>query len=224
MHTTLPPPDTSASREASIEKRLARIERSLDQVDQISAQIPLLMATVTEIADSYARRIPDIDARLETVTGLLERVTRPDTVRSLETLLDALEQAPQLISTGVDIFDDLMAKAAASGIEIEHLIESSGRLLNGLFELATSPEVRNLLESGMLDKGAVQTLGRAARSLADVRCQQPEPIGFFGALRALGDPDVQRALGFMVAVGTAFGAQMGEGPLCETEKTLTDGA
>jgi len=70
-------------------------------------------------------------------------------------------------------------------------------------------------------KGAVQTLGRAARSLADVRCQQPEPLGFFGAMRAMGNPDVQRALGFMVAVGTAFGAQMGRGPLCGPESQLT---
>jgi len=100
MHTTAPPTDTASSREASIEKRLARIERSMDQVDQIAAQIPLLMATVTEIADNYARKIPDIDARLEKAMDLVERLTRPQTMESLEKMLDLVEQAPQLARVG----------------------------------------------------------------------------------------------------------------------------
>jgi len=224
MHTTAPPTDTASSREASIEKRLARIERSMDQVDQIAAQIPLLMATVTEIADNYARKIPDIDARLEKAMDLVERLTRPQTMESLEKMLDLVEQAPQLVSTGTDIFDDLMAKAAESGVEVDSFFQSTGKLLSGLFDLATSPEVRNLLDSGMLDRGAVQTLGRAANALADVRCRQPQPIGMLGAFRALGDRDVQRALGFLVAVGSAFGHQLSDGPLCGPEKNLRNGA
>jgi uncharacterized protein YjgD (DUF1641 family) len=224
MHTAPPRPDHRADPDAQIDQRLARIERSLAKVDQLTTQIPLLMATVTEIADAQARRIPDLDDRLEKVVDLVERVTRPQTMRSLETLLDAVEQAPNLVSTGVDIADDLMAKAAASGLHVESLVESTGQLLRGLFDLATSPEVRNLIESGMLDKGAVQTLGRAANALADVRCQEPEPVGFIGALRAMGDRDVQRALGFLVAVGSAFGHQLSDGPLCGPEKQLNHGA
>lgn len=196
----------------------------MEKIDQVATQLPLLMATVTEIADSHARRIPDIDDRLEQVIGLVERMTRPQTMKSLETLIDAVEQAPLLFSTAVDVVDDLMAKAAASGLEVESLVESTGKLLSGLFDLATSPEVRNLLESGMLDKGAVQTLGRAAAALADVRCQTPEPVGFFGALRAIGDADVQRALGFLIAVGSAFGHQLGDGPLCGPDQQLSRGA
>jgi uncharacterized protein YjgD (DUF1641 family) len=224
MHTAPPRPESRATSDPTLDQRLARIERSLEKVDQLTTQIPLLMATVTEIADSQARRIPDLDDRLEKVVGLLERLTRPQTMRSLETLLDAVEQAPHLVSTAVDVVDDLMAKAAASGVHVESIVESTGQLLSGLFDLATSPEVRNLLESGMLDKGAVQTLGRAANALADVRCQTPQPVGVFGALRAIGDPDVQRALGFLVAVGTAFGHQLSDGPLCGPEKQLENGA
>ncbi len=204
------PPGAPAAPESlpAIEQRLARIEASLARVDQLAVQIPLLLATVTEIADSWAAKMPDLDHRLETVTSMLERLTRPNTIRTLEKLLDVLEQAPQLVSTGTDIMDEVMRRAAESGVETEAILENSKELIRGLFTLSTSPEVQHLLTSGMLDQGAVQTLSRAASALAEARKQTPKPVGIFGLLRALNDPEVGRALGFTLTVASAFGHEL----------------
>ncbi len=66
-----------------------------------------------------------------------------------------------------------------------------------------------LARSGVLDSGALSVLEQAARALTRA-AERPAPaVGALGALRALGDPGVQRALGFLVEVARGLGQGLG---------------
>lgn len=233
MHTMSP---GESSPPASLEARLERIERLLTVLErdrtasadmlarldaiaerlaafeQFADHLPMLMATATEIFDSTAARIPDVDGRLHEARDLLERLSRPQTLKSLQAALDVLDRAPQLIAAGTDMADEAIRKMAESGVRVDNLIETVRSLVSRFVDLISSPELPALLDSGMLDAKALDTLGRAARALAEVRDHPPAPAGMFGALRALGHPDVQRSLGFLLGVAQSFGQEMNRSP------------
>jgi uncharacterized protein YjgD (DUF1641 family) len=65
-----------------------------------------------------------------------------------------------------------------------------------------------LLQSGVLDPAALQIIGGLGRALIDTASARPAPIGVIGLLRALGDPDIQRALGFLMNFAARFGSRL----------------
>ncbi|MGF1510046.1 MAG: DUF1641 domain-containing protein [Myxococcota bacterium] len=205
VSTALSPHPASS---ASIEARLERIERALKPVETFAQQAPLLLATVTEIGDAVAARVGNVDARSAAVLEVVERLSRPETAHTLERLLEMAEQAPSLMATTVDILDEVMRRCAESGLPIEHLLETAQQFIRGLAELSTSPEVRNLLQSGMLNNEAVQTLGRAAEAMASASRQPAPKVGMWGALSSFRKPEVQRALGFLIQVAERFGQNL----------------
>lgn len=229
MHTTssgAPPTDNS------LEARLERIERMLmamqrpspdpselttrldaildrlSAFDAVADNVPLMLATVTEMFDETAARIPDVDHRLRKAREIVERLTRPRTLAALESMLDLVEEAPKLIAAGADVFDEAVQHLADSGVRVDNLLETIRDLASRFANLLTTPELPALFDSGMLDARALETLGKAARSLAQVRENPPAPVGIFGSLRALSDPNVQRSLGFLLGVAQAFGNQI----------------
>jgi uncharacterized protein YjgD (DUF1641 family) len=210
MTATFSTPQTGALDH--IEERLDRIERALRPVEELAQQAPLLLATVTEIADSMAARMGDLDERSHALIQVTEKLTRPQTLETLEKAVEMAEQAPALVATGVDVMDASMRQLAESGLPIEHLVEIAQSFIKGLAELSTSPEVRNLLQSGMLNPQAVKTLGQAAEALADASKAPQRQVGVFGALRALGQPEVQRAIGFLMNVAERFGQSIDQPP------------
>ncbi len=199
------PAGTIQSSLHDIEARLERLERALQPLEGLAHQAPAMVATVGDITDEWAKRLGDMEARVSALTQLVERLTRPQTIQTLGHLVDLAEDAPNLVATMGDVLDETMADAAAQGLELTHVADDAKRLLFGLLKLTTSKELRALLDSGMLDPKALQTLGMAAQAVAAASDHEPPKVGMFGALKALRGDDTQRALGFLLDVAVGFG-------------------
>jgi uncharacterized protein YjgD (DUF1641 family) len=122
----------------------------------------------------------------------------------------------------VDTADHLLARIQSSGIDLDE----RARVLIQVAERLTAPEaleavqallarlgaIRTVLESGILDPSAVRVVARAGRALSAAAAAEPAPVGAWGALRAVGEPAVQQALGFLLRVARDFGQQVAEAP------------
>lgn len=207
---------------ARIEGRLAAIESAVQPVVRAAHDAEKLLATATDIADEKLAKLGDVEGRLSAVSDVLERLSRPQTLASLSKLVDVAENAPGLVATATDILDQLMAEAGEQGLELSQVFDNARRLTFGLLKLTSSPELRALLDSGMLDPRALASLGQLAESLVAVREGGAPRVGMLGALRALGDADVQRALGFALQVAAGFGRTLEA--TRPTPKQLTTGS
>jgi uncharacterized protein YjgD (DUF1641 family) len=139
-----------------------------------------------------------IEARLSRIEGALEPAAL---------LADKL---PALVAITTDVIDETMNEAAAQGLELALVADELKRLVFGLLRLTTSSELKSALESGMLEPRALQALGKVAGALVEVSSEPPARVGAFGALRALRDDDVQRALGFLLQLAQRFGRALAE--------------
>ncbi|MCA9616104.1 MAG: DUF1641 domain-containing protein [Sandaracinus sp.] len=193
---------------ARIDARLERLERRLAPITELAEHAPALAATVGDIVDERAAQLGDVEDRVGALFDLLERLTRPQTLASLRQVVDLAESAPNLVATAVDVFDEVMAEASREGLDLTHLVDDSKRLAMGLLRLTTSPELRALMTSGMLDPRALTTLGSVARTVVEANETEPPKVGMFGAVRALGNDDVQRAVGFLLRVAGGFGRSL----------------
>lgn len=166
-------------------------------------------------------------------SGLIERLGDPNTLKLLGTLLDRLEVAVFALEA-VDGFlrrGDEIAESAADAVaelrrgvpdgaldglqgiagKLPQLVDSVGKLTDSgaLDHLpALLDSLAGLTRSGMLDGKVVEVLGEVGHHMAgayrDAAASKPAPIGLGGLLKALGDPEVKRVLGFAVAVARSY--------------------
>ena len=71
----------------------------------------------------------------------------------------------------------------------------------------------SLVDSGMLDEDAVETIGRIGRQAIDSYLKaSKQPVqhvgGLWGVIRASKDPDVQKSIGFAFAFAKEFGKNL----------------
>lgn len=212
-----------------IERRLDRIEAALEPAQSLARQAPGVVGVLADTFDSAVERAQargiDVDERLRALVGLAERASSPEVLRVLDRLLgrldlvertlDLAEQAPGIAAMAVDTFDTWIARLQAEGIDVD----DHARNLLGALSRLTSPEavavltdlldhvdeLRFLLQSGVLSRPAVAVIGQVGGALSELAQQEPPRAGPFAALRALGDPDVQRALGFAIQLAQHFG-------------------
>ena len=209
--------------------RLDTAQEALAIADQLPGMAAGVIDTVDGLVAAARAQGIDIDARLRASLSLLSAATAPATLATLETLvakldqvapmLEMLDAAPGAVAGVVDTFDRLAAELAARGIRID---ERAGMLLAAAEKL-TDPAIIGLLqkvlergddlsrlvdvllESGIFEAAAVEVVGSTGKALVATRAAQPQPVGAFGAFRAMSDPDVQRAVGFGLQFARAFG-------------------
>jgi hypothetical protein len=131
---------------ARIEARLTAIETKIDSVWKASAMVPDIVATVTDSVDgaiqSMQQRGIDVDERMRALLSLLERLTEPNTLRALESLVTLGESVPHLIATITDTVDEFAQRAQEQGLDIDE----RARLLLAAAERLTSPEALDALQ------------------------------------------------------------------------------
>jgi len=96
---------------------------------------------------------------------------------------------------------------AAEAIEREDLevVTTQGaKLTRKLASVLKAPEFARLLDAGA-DPSALSTAEAATTALVQTRSEAVESVGLFGVLGKMGDPDVQRAVGFTFALAKRFG-------------------
>lgn len=209
----------------TVEILTALIDR-LDQLEQLAAladQLPdatmVAVDSIDEALTRAAERGVVLDERAREGLVLLEKMTEPDTAKALGAVLDRAEHlerlaelaetAPDLIATVVDILDAEYARAAEHGYDPERLLRQTLGSLRRLGDLFQSDEFEALLDSGVLDPEALQTVGSLGSALVESQKEadrgETPRRGFFGMIGALRDPDVQRAIGFVLSFAKKFG-------------------
>ncbi|MDI3328067.1 MAG: DUF1641 domain-containing protein [Alicyclobacillaceae bacterium] len=145
---------------------------------------------------------------------LMERLSDPHTIQQLVRLLDKLDQVVFLfemvegfLRRGPEIADSIndmvvMLRQNLGGSERSARWENLFNAARRIQEFLDSPQVQSLFRSDVLDVRSVRVVGKLARAMIqaseDVSRAEPKRIGLIGMMRALGDPDVQPALNFML--------------------------
>ena len=153
------------------------------------------------------------DATLQTV----ERRTRAiaEVVESLRPLMAFAQQAPAFLAVLMDSFDEAMRAANDNGIDVERGLLNGAEAALRFGATMDAEKVRELdalLKSGVLAPGTLRIIGELGHALTETAAAPPSTAGALGLLKALGQPDVQRALGFLVTFAERFGRRLRELP------------
>ena len=220
---TSSPATRSQDENRKILAALARIEARMTRVEGLVGGLrrdgEALAATAMDTIDSKiagleARGI-DVDARIRAALELVEKLSDPESVRAVESMVDLARNAPASLAAVADTFDGVIERLASSGVDVDSRIRVVLRVLERLTApealavveslLSNVDQVQYLLDSGIFDPAAVRVLARAAGSIGGLELDKVEPVGLFGAMRALRQRDSQRALGVLVAFSRCFG-------------------
>jgi hypothetical protein len=171
---------------------------------------------MTQLARTKPTTQLDADPVLAALLRIEQRLAEVERVTgALGPLVDALPGGVGMIT---DTVDSLAARLAEHGVDLDARLHSVARAV----EVSTAPRAVNglaaLVESKLLEPSALAVVSRLATALAEPG--EAKPVGMFGLMKALRDPDVQRALGFLLAVGREFGRQLGNGELDACRQNL----
>ena len=138
-----------------------------------------------------------------------------EVAEGLRPLIALARQAPAFIAVVMDSFDEAMRTAYGEGIDVERgLLNGAEAALRfgATMDAERVRELDALLKSGVLAPGTLRVVGELGRALTDTAAAPPATPGVLGLLKALGQPDVQRALGFLVTFAKRFGRRLRERP------------
>lgn len=214
--------------------RLDALERKVDQLaartlsedavgvlDTFAGRVP----TIADAAGSgaayawqqaEAAGIDPIAAGMATV-GLVTTLGKPAHIEAAGRLAEkamgqtelvekALDAAPRL-GKALDRLDLLEKVLDASGdvdpAALETVVRQGGKMLGRIAKILSSPEFQRLVDTA--DASTFDVATQATGALVATRANPPQPVGPFGALKAMNDPDVRKAVGFTLAVAKRFG-------------------
>jgi hypothetical protein len=199
--------------------RIGALEQAVTVLAETVRQAPGMVAMVTDIVDETYREArasgTDLEQQFEGGLALLRQLTEPRTVAvlsrlierldTLEPLLEIAEQAPALAAMAVDIVDDAYRQAKAAGVDVEAVLHKGAETATKLIAVVCSAEFDAVMDSGVLEPQTLRVIRSAGQALATSQLVTPKPVGLLGALGALRDPEVQKALGFAVTFAKQFG-------------------
>ena len=159
--------------------------------------------------------------------ALAERLADPGVAASLNILLDHADLLAVLV-TGLDALisrGDTITDSLAGGVRElraagEQPQADAVRLVGALQQLSALgpplldklPVLENLLGSDLADPRVIDIASTASRAIVrgaeQAGTTQPRISGIRALLRALKDPDVSRALGFVMSVAKALGREL----------------
>lgn len=221
LQERLQDPETAAALNRILD-RLDTLESAIDRLSSMMEKAPGLVSMAVDTVDDEVARAADagvdIDARLRAGMALAERITDPATMAKLDQLITLAERAPDLVSMLVDSFDDAYLQMLRAGVNADIRLKAAVTALERL----TAPETLSLLaavlrepeqfhalvESGVFDPGALKVIGFLGRALSISHDEDTTRLGLVGVLRSTQDPDVKRALGFLVNVGKLLGQSL----------------
>ena len=151
------------------------------------------------------------DATLQTVEQRTRAIV--EVTESLRPLMALAQQAPAFVAVLMDSFDEAMRTANDNGVDVERgLLNGTAAALRfgATMDADKVRELDALLKSGVLAPGTLRMIGELGRALTETAAAPPSTTGALGLLKALGQPDVQRALGFLVTFAERFGQRLRE--------------
>lgn len=208
--------------DAEVQAALTRILDRVEALEKVSGALatmveraPILLdggaETVEWVMAQAAERGVDPIARGERGLELLLQASHPSTMDLAEKLLDPEVTAGlgKLTDKGAAVLtSSAIDTLAESGLLDPEKLDATIGALDRLAAVTTTPEFQKLLDSGLLDPKVLGVAGDATTALVQVRSSAVEPVGLFGTLGKLGDPDVKKAMGFLFAIAKRFGATL----------------
>lgn len=222
--------------------RAVELDRSLSTVAMLQESLPNLVAIATDAIDEKvgeaARDGIDIEQRMGALVKLFVQVTEPKTLSSIQKLFnrigdlekgsEMLEQLPNLFAIAVDFLDEWATQLKEDGIDLEVSIKQGLRMALWFGQRVSADELDRLgflLRSDVLNDNSLAVLGLASTSLAkchvgSCEMESPDEVGMLGMMKAMRDPNVRRATGFMVRFMRCFGNVLtehrGESGTCQS--------
>jgi len=187
----------------------------LDALPRLTHSLPRLLALAEKLDDpAKAEALDQIIDKMELVALTLESadgfLKRSDTV--IENIADSVNDVRKLAPADeLNLWGTVaqtLPQLAASLPQLVALLPSMTRVVPQLQAVLDSDEFDALMTSGVFSPktvGIVSEAGNALVNSYETNQVQPQSIGFFGLLRAMQDPDVQRALGFFMEFSKRFG-------------------
>jgi hypothetical protein len=168
----------------------------------VMAPIP----TPTTESEPSAAALQTLEERTRTILEVAE---------GLRPLIALAQQAPAVLAVLMDSFDDVMRTASDKGIDVERGVFNGAEAALRFGATMDAEKVRDvdaLLKSGVLAPGTLRIIGELGRALTETAAAPATTSGLLGLLKALREPDVQRALGFLVRFAERFGRRLRESP------------
>ena len=149
--------------------------------------------------------------------GTSEAVFDVSALDRLDTAAFALQATDGFLSRGEVVADSLADGAAElKRLEPDETVTNMITVFTeGLPKMTQAAS--QMMQSGMLDANVVGTLGEVgavvAEAHAEAKANPPRPLGLFGLMRAMRDPQIQAALGLAMHVAKRLGehAEQSEG-------------
>ena len=163
-------------------------------------------STHTEDKVSAGATLQTIEQRTRAIAAVAE---------GLRPLIAVAQQAPAFVAVLMDSFDEAMRTASDKGIDVERGVLNGAEAALRFGATMDAEKVRELdalLKSGVLAPSTLRIIGELGRALTETAAAPPATAGVLGLLKALGQPDVQRALGFLVTFAERFGRRLRELP------------
>ncbi len=225
--------DTIADSLGDSVKDFRKLAATAEPLLGLAEQLPQLARTGEKVAQiSQSEGVQNL---LD--SGLVERLGRPETLAQIHNLLDHLEvvsfslsMLDGFIRRGEELVDNiagLLVEARKAGGSIPEgdlalLKETASGLLGAARQLQQEGALKeiprltetfvHLLQSGLLDAKNIALIaelgGSLSKSYENAIASRPTPLGAWGLLQSMSDPDVQRSLGFLMGFAREYGTQL----------------
>ncbi len=207
----------------------------LEQAAELAPEALSLATNLMDDTAGYIQENgQNLEERTTLNLQLLDRLSQPETVQKLNALLDLADQLPQIISNVTNMVDDMMGKAVENGIDLEERIEKLQTMVNWATSPKVLDKANAALEAveqtddmitfavDQLDEFVMvlQNHGLDAKEMSEdglkflsmivsahhkVIQNPPQKVGLWDMFRTLSDPDFQKFLGFVTALGKNIG-------------------
>lgn len=193
---------------------LRRIGGGESGAGELLARLPQVAHAGAQLADLMER--PEIDRLLR--SGLLETLAEPRTIEGIKALAGRLELATFVLDAldgflrRGDAVVDAMTEGAEDLRQASPLIdgEQLRKVANGLPSLVEAGSL--LADAGMFDPKTITVLGRLGQAVAGAHqdlekgtAASVRPLGLFGLLKVLREPEMQRVLNLALRVAERYG-------------------
>jgi uncharacterized protein YjgD (DUF1641 family) len=184
--------------------RVASLAPQLEYAALGAAALPELIEEALAVARDKTAETHEgapLELRLQALAQAGLRLSHPEFIKQwsdvLERALPVLDKLSAIEPKVLDQLFGLIELVTAPGLQapLAQLFENLPALTDTLLALPT-------------DQSAVSLLRAASDALSDVVKQGAAPVSAFGAMRALTDPQVRRALGLAVGVARALGGKL----------------
>jgi hypothetical protein len=217
-----------------LEARLDRLEAKVDDLSASTASLRAAAARLPIVADAAGATAQFVWDELAAdgidpiATGtraatLARQAARPEMLALAERLVQKSGDLTFVLNT-VDALDAKLVEAGTSRQAVtDRAIGLAARLAGRMDDVSFALDSLDQLDARLkaaglsrqalvqqgLDVAASDVAAKATQALVETRREPIQPAGLFAALKAIGDPDLQRALGFALAIGRRFGALLG---------------